>query len=222
MTFIVILINYIYTFCTKQLNKPRKKRIDMNRYLILFLILLLFGLSAQAQVTYPKKRNPFFQKISLVSDVGVANKFAMSHIADEEIPKYVVRPRMLLGLEVETPYNYFQFSGNIAEACPELKIGVFIIKEHLVLCSGFSQQLKPAYKHPEGVFSLGIESNFDFLKLFLKEKNKSNHDTELYLCPFVELNTILPSEEKWFNFGFILKPKYNLFRRETFSDPHSH
>jgi hypothetical protein len=188
----------------------------MNRYLILSFILLLSGLSAQAQeMTYPKTRNPFFQKVSLVSDIGLANLFAMSHIVDKEIPKYSLKPRMLLGIEVETPYNYFQVSGNIAEVSPEIKIGVFLIKEYLVLTTSFSQQLKPAYKHPEGVFSFGIESNFDLLKILLKEENKSHHETELYLCPFIELNTILPSEEKWFNFGFILKPKYNLYNRHV-------
>lgn len=183
----------------------------MKYFVLIISVLSLFETKGQGMIyVSPKnKAEPFFQKISVVSDIGMSNNFA---IAESEEDAYLLRPKMNLGFEVECPRAYFQISANMAEMSPEFKLGAFILEEKVVMYLAFSRQLKPYSKDPEGVFSGGLEGNFDFFRIFKKEED--NHSKfSLSVSPFIEIGTALPNEENWFNFGFVLKPKYHIFVR---------
>lgn len=185
----------------------------MKFFSFLFSLLLSFA-EARAQshsieVSGKYKPEPFFQKISLVSDMGMANSFATSNFREEN---YKPEPKMNLGIEIESPVAYFEFSYNLAEKAPEFKLGSFILKEKLVIYLAFSKQLKPYEQKPEGMFVGGFEGNFNVLKIFNKDEDEDSRFGFL-VSPFVEIGTSSPDELTVFNFGFVFKPKYHFFVR---------
>lgn len=185
------------------------------KYLTLLISLFLSFANANGQgITYVAQKNkpePFFQKVSIVSDIGLANSFSISN---GEGKSYTPEPKMNLGFEVECPMAYFQLSLNIKEKAPEFKLGGFIFDEKLVVYLAFSKQIMTYDEEPESNFSTGFEGNFDLLKMFKKEEEEEEDSKfSLSVSPFVEIRTRLPNEENWFNFGLVLKPKYHIFVR---------
>lgn len=185
------------------------------KYLILFISSLLFFAHAKGQgnmiyVSPKNKVEPFFQKISVASDIGMSNDF---QIFSNEGEPYTLNPKMNVGVEIECPRAYFQLGFNFAEEAPEFKLGTFLLKETLVMYLSFSKQLKPYEKDPEGSFMGGFEGNFDLLKIFDKEGSESEEGKfGFLLSPFIEIGTN-SKKENLFNFGFVFKPKYHFFVR---------
>ncbi len=181
------------------------------------LLLLSFFVFAQAEAqsdtTHSSLKSsqskPFFQKIALVSDLGMSNNFSMSHV-EEGHPSYLPKARMALGVEVEIHFLCLQLTGNLIEKSPEVKLGFFLLKEKLSPYCSFAQEFRRPHHEPESFLNFGIEGNFDLLSLFLGKSRTHSVHTGIFISPFVEMNNVSPHREKWLQFGFILKPKYNI------------
>lgn len=184
------------------------------KYFIFLFSLLSFLVETKAQshsikVFSRSRSEPFFQKVSIAGDLGMANNFKLFSFEEDD---YILEPKMNLGVEVESPVAYFELSFNFIEKAPELKLGSFLLKEKLVMYLAFSKQLKPYEKEPESLFVGGFEGNFNVLKIFNKEEEEDPRFGFL-ISPFVEIGTILPDELTVFNFGFVFKPKHHLYAR---------
>lgn len=182
------------------------------KYFVLLISLLSFvQMKGQSHMTYVSPKNkvePFFQKVSVLSDMGMSNDFGI--FSDEK--SYTLNPKMNVGVEIECTRAYFQLGFNFAEEAPEFKLGTFLFGEKLVMYLAFSKQIKSFEENPEGLFVGGFEANFDFLSMFNKEADEHSK-FGLLISPFIEIGTSSPNEENWFNFGFVLKPKYHIFVR---------